>query len=96
MDIRYRNSAAVVSDSVALASSPFPLDSKALRSESNIFATRARGSCGVDPGPIGLRIVTMSVSLMDELLYGVRKRLMLVQSMMFSIFAVQFFITLMV
>ena len=56
MDVRYRISGAVVSDSAALASPPLPPDSKALRSECDIFATMARGSCSVDPGPIRLLV----------------------------------------
>ena len=60
MDVRYRISAAIESGSAPLS----PLsDSKTLRSESDIFATSARGSCGVDPGPVLLKIlVTLSVS----------------------------------
>jgi hypothetical protein len=34
------------------ATPPLPPDSKALRSESEMLATKARGSCGVDPGPV--------------------------------------------
>ena len=62
MGARYR----IVSGSAALASPPLPPDSKALRSESDIFATRARGFCGVDPGPVRLRIATLSVSPMGD------------------------------
>ena len=87
MDVRYRISGGVVSGSAALASPPPRPDSKALRSESDIFATRARGSCGVDPGPVGLRIATLPSSSMGDWLYGVRKRLVLVRSLMFSTFA---------
>jgi hypothetical protein len=71
MDVRYRISRGVVSGSAALAS--LPSDSKSLRSESDIFATSARGSCGVDPGPVPLRIVTLWASSMGDWLYGVRK-----------------------
>jgi hypothetical protein len=97
MDVRYRISGvAVSSGSAALASPPLPPDSKALRSESNIFATRARGSCGVDPMPVRLRIVTLSASPMGAWLYGVRKRLVLVRSLMFSTFAMLCFTDLIV
>ena len=89
MDVRYWISGSVVlSGSSALASPPLlPSDSKALRSESDIFATSARGSCGVDPGPVRLRIATLSVSPIGDWLYGVRKRLVLVGSLMHSTFA---------
>ena len=73
MDMPYRISGDVVSGSEALESLPLPSDSKALRSESDIFATNAKGSCGVDPGPMPLRIVTFSASPMGIWLYGVRK-----------------------
>ena len=62
------------------------LDSKALRSESDIFATSTRGSCGVDPGPLPLRIVTPTSS-MGVWLHGVRKRVVFSRSLMFSTFA---------
>ena len=66
MDVPYRISGDVESVSVALALATPPLlsssDLKALRSESDIFATSTKGSCGVDPGPVPLRIVTFSVS----------------------------------
>ena len=52
MDVRYRISGAVEPDSATLASPPLLPDSKALRSDSDIFATRARGCCGEDPGPV--------------------------------------------
>ena len=74
------------SGSAALVSSPLPSDSKALRSESDIIATSARGSCWVDPGPVPLRIVTFSASSMCDWLYGVRKRVVLSRSLMFSTF----------
>jgi len=64
--------------------SPLPSDSKARRSESDIFVTRARGSCGVDPGPVPLRIITLSALPMGDSLYGVRKRLVISPSLMFS------------
>ena len=73
--------------SAALAGPPLPPDSKALRSESDIFATRARGSCGVEPGPVRLKIATLSTSSMGDWLYGVRKRAVLSRSLMFSNFA---------
>ena len=57
-----------------------------LRSESDIFATSARGVCGVDPGPVPLRIVTFSASSRGDLLYVVRKRLVFSWSLMFSTF----------
>ena len=89
MNVRYRIPRGVVSGSAALASSPLPPDSesRALHSESDIIATTARGSCGVDPGPVRLRIATLPVSPMGDWLYGVRKRLVLVKSLMFSTFA---------
>ena len=88
MDIPYRIPGDVASGSAALACSTLPSDSKALRSGSDIFATSARGSCGVDPGPVPLRIVIIfSVSSMGDLLYDVRKRLVLPRSWMFSNFA---------
>ena len=93
MDVRYR---IPVSVSAALSSPPLSLDSMALRSESDIFATRARGSCDVDPGPVRLRIATLSSSDMGDWLYVVRKRLELVQFLMFSAFAMQRFTALVV
>ena len=84
MDVRYRISGVVVSSSAALASSLLRPDSKALRSESDIFATRARGSCGVDPGPVPLKIITLSASPIGNSLYDVRKRLVLSSSLMSS------------
>ena len=92
--LKYRISGGFVSGSAALISSPLPLDSKALRSESDIFATRAKGSCGVDPGPVHLRIATLSVSSMGDWLYGVWKRIVFVMFLMFSIFAMQHFTAL--
>ena len=74
-----------------LASPSLPSDSKALLSESVIFATRAKGSCGVDPGPVPLRIVTSS---MDDSLNGERKRRVFSRSSMFSTFAMLRFIAL--
>jgi hypothetical protein len=62
-------------------------DSKTLRSESESFATRARGSCGMEPGPVWLRMETFPKSSIGDWLYGVRKRLMRVGSSMFSNFA---------
>ena len=72
MDLQYRISGVVVSDSTGLASSPPPSDSILLRSESGIFATMARGSCGVDPRPERFRIETFSESLMGDWPYGER------------------------
>ena len=86
MDIRYWISGDGVSGSAALASPPLPSDSKTLRSESDIFVTNARGSCGLDPGPVPLRIITLSVSSMGDSLYGERKRLVLSSPLMFSTF----------
>ena len=94
MDVRYRISGGVVSDSAALASSHIRPDSKSLRSESDIFATRARGFCGVDPGPVRLRIAILPSSPMDDLLDGVRKRLVLIRSLMSSAFAIVCFTVL--
>ena len=85
MDVRYWISTAVVSGSA---------DSKALLSESDICATSATGSCGVDPGPIPLRVVNLSASSIGDLLNGVRKRLVLVRSLMSSTFAMLRFIAL--
>ena len=81
MDVRYRISRGVEVVSGSSATS----DSNALRLE---FATKARGSCGVDPMPLRLRIVTLSVSRMGDWLYGVRKRLVFVMSLMSSTFAI--------
>ena len=78
----------------AIASPSLRPDSKALRSESDILATRARGSCGVDPGPVRLRIVILPSSPMGDWLYAVRKRLMLVRSLMSSTFAMVCFTAL--
>ena len=90
MHVPYRisDSEDVVLGSAEFASPTLPSDrdSKALRSESDIFATSASGSCGVDPGPVPLRIVTFSVSSMGDRLYGVRKRLVLSRSLIFSTF----------
>ena len=82
MYVRYWFSEVVVS----LAGPPLSPDSKALRSESDIFAMRAKGLCGMDPGPVRLRMVTLSASPMGDWLYGVRKRLILVRSLIFSTF----------
>ena len=76
MDVRYCP--------VALESPLLPSDSKAFRSESDIFATNARGSCGVDPGPVPLRKI--NASSMGDWLYGVRKRLVFSPPLMFSTF----------
>jgi hypothetical protein len=77
-----------------LLDSYMPRGAMALTRKSDIFATRARGSCGVDPGPVRLRIVILSSSATGDWLYGVRKRLVLVRSLMFSIFAMQRFTAL--
>ena len=77
------------SGSAALASPPLLPDSNSLFSESDNFATSAKGSCGVDPGPVPLRILTLSVSSMGDWLYDVRKRLVLSRSLMFSMLAMQ-------
>ena len=66
MDVPYLISGDVVSGSAALASPDLPSDSKALRSDSDIFATSARGSCGVDPGPVPLKTVIFSTSSMGD------------------------------
>jgi hypothetical protein len=76
MGVQYR----VFEEVVLVASSEilvrlFLSDSKTLRSEFVSFASRAKGSCGNDPGPEWLRIVTLSVSSMGDWLDGVRKRL---------------------
>jgi hypothetical protein len=54
MDVRFRisESGGFVSGSAALSSPALPPDSKARRSESEILATKARGSWGVDSGPL--------------------------------------------
>ena len=88
MDVPYRISEGVVLGSAAFASPTLPSNSKTLRSESDIFATTARGSCGLDPGPVSLRIVTFSLSSIGDWLCSVRKRLELSQSLMFSTFAI--------
>jgi hypothetical protein len=98
MDLPYRSSEGVVTGSAALrlAGPLLASDSKALRSESDISATSARGSCGVDPAPVPLTIVTLSASSMGDWLFSVRKRLLvvLVRSFMFSTFAMQRFTAL--
>ena len=86
MDLRYWT---VASGTVALASSLVP--SKALRSKSDIFATSAKGSCGVDPGPVPLRKIILSASFMGDWLYRVRKRLVLSPPLMLSTFVMQRF-----
>ena len=94
MDVPYRIPGGVVSGSAAFACPLLP-ESKSLLSESDIFATSARGSCGVDPGPVPLRIVvTFSALSMADLLYDVRKRLVLPRSLIFSNFAMQRFTVL--
>ena len=52
------------------------------KSEIGVFEMKARGSCGVDPGPVRLR-VTLSAS-MGDWLYRVRKRVVPTKSSMFS------------
>ena len=97
MDVRYRISeSGVVSDTgtAALSTPPLPLDFKELP---NMSTTKARGSCGLDPGPLAtrLRAVTLSSSSMGDRLYGVGKRRMFVKrSSMFSAFAMLSFIAL--
>ena len=92
MEVPYRISEDDVSVSLAaaLASPLLPSDSKARRSESDIFATSATGSRGVDPGQVPLTIVTFSASPMGDSLYVVRKRLVFVH-LMFSTSAMLFF-----
>jgi hypothetical protein len=70
--------------------SPNP-DPKALRSESASFATRARGSCGNNPGPVWSRIVTFPALSIGDWLYGVRKRVQRVRWLIFSDFPRQRF-----
>ena len=94
MDVHNRIPGGVVSGSAALASPPLLPDSRSLRSESDILTTRARGSCDVDPGPVPLRIVTLSASSIGDWLYDVRKRLVLSRFSMFSIFAMHRFTVL--
>ena len=86
MDIRYRISG--LGGIVTLRVLP---DSKAL-----LLATSAKGSCGVDPGPVRLRlnIVTLSASPMGDLPHGVRKRLVLVGSLIPSTSAILCFTAL--
>ena len=79
MDLPYRTS----SDSVLAAIASPPL----LRSESDIVATNARGSSGVDPGSVRLWIVTLTASSKGDWLNGERKRLVFLRSSMFSAFA---------
>ena len=88
MDVPYRIPGGIVSGSAVFASPPFLPDSNSLLSESDIFATSARGSCDVDPGPVPSIIAILSVSSMGDWLYGVRKRLVLSRSLMFSTFAI--------
>ena len=86
MDVPYRIPGYVA----AFASPPLLPDSKSLLSESDIIATSARGSCGVlDPAPAPLRIVSLSASSKGDWMYGVRNRLVLSRSLMFSNFAMQ-------
>ena len=68
MNVRYRifGGVTVSSGSAVLASSLLRSDSKALRSESEIFATRAKGSCDLEPGPVQLKIGTISASPMGD------------------------------
>ena len=87
MDVPYRTPGGVVGSALFAC----PPDSKSLLPESDIFATSARGSCRVDPGPVPLRIVTFSASSMGDLLYDVRKRLVLPRSLIFPNFAMQRF-----
>ena len=96
MDVRYRISGGVASGSSVLTIPPLPSDSKAFRSESDIFATSAKGSCGVDPKLVRLRMVTLSASPKGDWLHSVRKRLVLVRSLIFSTFAMLCFTALMV
>ena len=72
MDVPYRISEGVELGSAAFASPPLLPDSKAFRSEFDSFATSARGFCGVDPGPVPLRILTFSELSMGDWLYDVR------------------------
>ena len=94
MDVRYRIPGGVVPGSAALATAALLPDSKSLLSESDIFATSARGSCGVDPGPVPLRNISLSASFMGDWLYDVRKRLVLPRSSMFFKFSMQRFTSL--
>ena len=67
MDPPYRIFEGVALGSAEFASPTLPSDSKMLRSESDIFATSASGSGGVDLGPVPLRIVAIfSSSSMDD------------------------------
>ena len=94
MDVLYRMPEGVASGSSALASPPLLPDSNSVLSASDIFARSARGSCGVDPGPVSLRMVSLSVSSVGDWLYDVRKRLVLPRSLMFSNFAMHRFTVL--
>ena len=94
MDVRYWIPGGFASGSPVLVGPPLSSNSRALRSGSDIFATRARGSCGVDPGPVQLRIATLSASPIGDWLYGVRKRLILVRALIFSTFAMLSFTAL--
>ena len=92
MDVPYRIPVLVVSGSAALASPTLPSE---LRSGSDIFATSASGSCGVDPGPVpSIIAVIFSASTIGDLLYDVGKRLVLPRSLIFSDFAMQRFTVL--
>ena len=66
MDVPYRISEGVALDSEVFTSTPLLPDTKSLRSESDIFATSARGSRGVDPGPVPLKMVTFSALSMGD------------------------------
>ena len=96
MDAPYLTSGDVESGSAALVSplQVLPSVSKALRSETDIFATSARGSCGMDPGPIPLRIVIFSASSIGDSLYSEGKRVVLARSLMFSTFEILCFTVL--
>ena len=91
MNLPYRISGSVMLDSAAFASPPLLSDSKALLSESDIFATSARGSCDVDPGPVPSRMVILSALPIGDLLNDVRNREVLVPFLMFSTFAMPHF-----
>jgi hypothetical protein len=76
MDVRYRGFEDATSESNSeILARPLVSDFKALRPDAVNFATSARGSCGNNPGPAWLRIVTLSMSSMGDGLDGVRKRL---------------------
>ena len=96
IDIWYCISGSVVSGSADSQVNPLPPNSKVLRLETNICATMARASCGMDSRPVQLRIVILSASAMGEWLCCVRKRQVFVGSLNPSTFEMLRFTALVV